>query len=941
EITNTGAVAVNVGGYSFDDDDATAGASGGFPAYLLQPGASMIVLDNDTSTTFRPLWDIDPAIRIIAGSELSNFPGLGAGGDEIYLFNNSNGLVDSFVFGSATEGFSFARFNNGQAVPGGLSSKGVFGAYESDDPDEDVGSPGISTNLPDPLPPFFVAPFKTAGVAGSSLSVSEFRVRSVDPNPGDTNTHALSGAPAWLTLTSVSNGVSRFAGTPTAGDIGSHTFAVIATDNTSLSSSRSYRIDVLPTSSPIILNEYNAVEPVEFLNGGNEDDLDGRSDPIFGRIEGNGGAWAEFVVTQAIDLRSWTLKIVSDDVTRILKLSDHVALSAIPAGTILTFTESKKVTPTSFNQISNLNTNGFAWSNIWMHDPLLIDQENSIHPSIPAIGSDDTRFIWTNAFDQIIYGPSGESIALADTNFNGIGDSQVAVGGVETFRLEANPIPTTTPLNINYDDGGTSSFGAPNQWSNDTITQGFTPYISANTPPQIGLISTDKAVRGGFVAQADFSAGATISSLALPDFIELSTTGTTLTLSNNRALTIADIGTYEVTLQADNGAASNNLSYLVFELEVLHPAPSVVLNEYNAVEPDRYLNGGTGAADEDGAPASGDSQFGRILGNGGNWFELAVVGDDTPGTVNLTNWTIEVGQIVPSGKFVKATTIVLSDASSWSAIAHGTLLTFIERNSVAGGLDTEFNRTDNRATEGYAWSNIHLGTPGFITGTNLNDIRINSSNTAFVIKDATGLVIFGPAGEGIAPVDGVGSSEIFELENDASSSVSPVDDASDTVLGYDDGSSGSTFGSPNLFSPLGSPTDRAQDFTPYIFTASAFEIYLAGLGLEGAQAGDDSDQDGFSNLDEYLLGGNPAIASLTPVTLLDDVTGTISMNVRINDPAYSFIAERSSDLETWVTTELEVSDDVSELGPDFILRQITYGGTAPRMFFRVSTGSQN
>jgi hypothetical protein len=121
----------------------------------------------------------------------------------------------------------------------------------------------------------------------------------------------------------------------------------------------------------------------------------------------------------------------------------------------------------------------------------------------------------------------------------------------------------------------------------------------------------------------------------MPDFIEMTIDGATLTLASNRLLTTADIGTYEVAIQIDSGSTANNLSYLVFLLEVLHPSPTVVLNEYNAVEPDRYLNGGTAAADGDGAPASTDSHFGRIVGNGGNWFELAVVGDDTPGTINL------------------------------------------------------------------------------------------------------------------------------------------------------------------------------------------------------------------------------------------------------------------------------------------------------------------
>lgn len=942
EITNTGATAVNIAGYSFDDDDRISGASGGFPPYVLQSGASMIVLNDAPDTTFRSLWNLDLSIRVISKSEISNFPGLGSAGDEVNLFNNSGGLVDRFTFGAATEGFSFAKYNDGQSVPGGLSSNSVLGAYESDDPSDDVASPGISSDVPSPLPPFFVIPFQTSVIAGSSLSVSEYRVRSVDPNPGDTISLSLSNAPAWLNLISVSNGVGRFTGTPSSDDIGTHTFQITATDNTNREESQTYQIDVLPALTPIILNEYNGVGTEEYLGGGDELEAGAPFDSFFSRIEGNGGAWVEFVVTQNLDIRKWTLEITNEDSTQILKLADHVALESIPAGTILTFSEGNRYLGTSFNQTSRLNIDGYTWTNIWMHDSIVIDQANSTHPTNSPIGSDDTRFTWKNAADEIIYGPSGEKIALSDSNDNGIGDEPIAVGSSEVFRLEANPSASTNPLNINYDDGSSSSYGRPNRWSNDSIIQLFNGFLAVSSPPPITSISTTKAVRGSYSAEASFfDSTHSVTGLAMPNFIEMTTAGATLTLSSNRLLTTADIGTYEVAIQIDSGSAANNLSYLVFLLEVLHPSPSVVLNEYNAVEPDRYLNGGTAAADEDGAPASNDSHFGRIVGNGGNWFELAVVGDDTPGTINLTDWNIEVGKIAPSGKFVSSTTIVLSDAATWSSISHGTLLTFIERNSIAGGLDTEINRVNKIATDGYAWTNIHLGTPGFITGSNLDDIRINSSNTAFILKDSNGAIIFGPAGEGVAPLDGVGSSEILELENDASSKVSPVDDASETVLGYDDGSSGSTFGSPNLFAPLGSEVDQAQDFTPYVQTLTAFNVYLTNLGLAGTAPGDDSDGDSFSNLDEYLFGGNPTDPEVTPITLHDTTNGAISVNVRIDDPIYSFVAQRSTDLQNWVSTELEIVDSDSNLGPDFKFRSIIYEGDAPRIFIRVASQTNN
>jgi hypothetical protein len=930
EITNVGTGAVNVAGYRFDDDSDDFRNAVIIPSHDLSAGASMIVLAETTASRFKTLWNLDASVHVVT---ISNFPGLGKGGDTVFLYNSGGTRIDTFAFGAASEGFSFARFRDGSSVPGGLSSDGLFGAYESDDPEEedfseDVGSPGLAPNLPEPLPPFFNTPFNTAWIAGSALSISEYRIRTIDPNPGDTITLTSSGTPTWLTVTDLGGGIARLGGTPPVAAIGSHEFEITATDNTNRAASQTYRINVLSATSPIILNEYNAVDAGEFLDGGGQNDGGAPSDPVLGRIEGNGGQWVEFVVTQTTDFRGWTLKIENDARSRILKLSDHIALSNIAAGTILTFTNSKQTSPTWLNR----TTGSYTWSNIWMHDAILIDQAKSTHPAGPTINSNDTRFTWSNAADAIIYGPSGESIARKDSNDNGIGDDPVNVGGTEVFKLEANPASTVTPLNVNYDDGGTSTFGSPNKWSDNSMTQSFLAFAGSGTPPAFGSVSETKAVRGAYAVTIT-APTATVTVLQAPDFLSVNTAGGNTVISNNRPLTFADIGTYEITLQADNGAATNNLGYLVYELEVLNPAPAVVLNEYNAVDPNSFLNGTA-------VPTSSDSHFGRIVGNGGNWFELAVTGNGTSGYTNLTGWSIEVGKIASSGKFVSGSTIVLSDPGTWSAIANGTLLTFIDKNTAAGGLDTGFNRENLLASDGYAWSNIYLGTPGIISGSNLTTLAIDSDNTAFLIKDPAGTVIFGPAGEGVAPLSGVNGTEIFKLENDASPLVSPIDVAiTDTMLGYDDGSSGSTFGSPNLFSPLGTTTDRAQDFSAFV--QSPLQIYFADLGIPGADPIDDADLDGYSNLDEYLLGGNPVNPVISPITVFDPVTNTTSVNARVSDPNFVLIPQRSSDLQSWVANELDKVDEASSLGPDFVLRNFTYTGTESRMFFRVTSDLQD
>lgn len=933
EITNTGVGSMNIAGFSFDDDSAIAGTSGPLPAFLLPAGASVIILDEDDTAPFRNTWNLPASLRIISRLELTEFPSFRNIGDSVNLYNPAGNLIDSFSFGPSTEGSSFPRFTDSDAGTGRISINNFLEAYQSNDSSEDTGSPGLSQELPPPLPPFFTGPTSTAAVANTNVAIFAFRILSIDPNPSQLIFLSATGLPPWLSLNDLGGGVANLSGVPPTSAVGNHEFLVTATDNLGNSVSQTYSIDILSDTSPIILNEYNAVAPSQFLGGGDQDDPDGSSDLFFGRIAGNGGPWVEFAITQTTDLRNWTLEITNEEETRILRLSDHIALSAIPAGTILTFTESNQVIPTSLNQTSLLNSAGYTWSNIWMHDPILIDQDNSSHPDNPAITSANTTFTWRNATDEITYGPAGESVALRDSDNNGRGDSLISVGNSETFRLEASADSSINPLDVNYDDAGSSTFGSPNVWSNNTMTQDFAASIAANTPPSFDPISTTKAVRGEYIVDITHTA-APVTIINTPPFLDITSSPGVITISNNRPLSFADIGKYEITLSANNGATN----YLVYELEVANPTPALILNEFNAVAPDRFLNGGTLTADNDGGPTSMDSHFGRIIGNGGNWFELALIGDGNSGFTNLTGWSIEVGQIANSGLFIPESTITLSDPATWSAVAHGTLLTFIDENTAGGGLDTQINLVNELTSDGFAWTNIHLGTPGTVTATGLSELNLNSNNTALLIRNASGTTIFGPVGEGIAPINGISSEEIFELENDPLLTVSTCDESSDSEPGYDDGSSSSTFGSPNLFAPIGSATDRAQDFSN--FTLSPLQAYFINIGIPGADPAADADGDGFTNLEEYLFGGNATNSALFPQTVLDFSTNTVTATVRVNDPNFTLTAERSSNLINWLTDNLTTIDTPSPLGANFVTRTITFQATPgliPRMFFRFNS----
>ena len=81
---------------------------------------------------------------------------------------------------------------------------------------------------------------------------------------------------------------------------------------------------------------------------------------------------------------------------------------------------------------------------------------------------------------------------------------------------------------------------------------------------------------------------------------------------------------------------------------------------------------------------------------------------------------------------------------------------------------------------------------------------VNNDDWQLIIKDSTGTVVFGPAGEGIGGSGGVSSIEIFRLEENPSAFITA------SSLCYDNGNTYSSFGQPNEWSA----GTRVQDFGP-------------------------------------------------------------------------------------------------------------------------------
>ena len=198
----------------------------------------------------------------------------------------------------------------------------------------------------------------------------------------------------------------------------------------------------------------------------------------------------------------------------------------------------------------------------------------------------------------------------------------------------------------------------------------------------------------------------------------------------------------------------------------------IILNEYNAVSSTMFLNGGNALLDNEGGQAS-DSYFGRVLGNGGDWFELVVIKDH----LNMSNWMLD---IFIGGAFNE--TLTLTNHSIWSDLRSGTIITVSE--------DVESDVSYNPAA-GDWWINVQAnnGAGGlYITASNF---AVSEASWQLQIRNSGGAIVFGPAGEGVSPASGVNDSEIFRLEATPSAAVMP------SSADYDDADTQSTFGAAN------------------------------------------------------------------------------------------------------------------------------------------------
>lgn len=208
-------------------------------------------------------------------------------------------------------------------------------------------------------------------------------------------------------------------------------------------------------------------------------------------------------------------------------------------------------------------------------------------------------------------------------------------------------------------------------------------------------------------------------------------------------------------------------------------AADVLLNEYNAVDPTSFLGSGDSAADDKGGRAA-DSYFGRVEGNGGDWFELVVIKDH----LDMRRWKLDIYENKKLDK-----TLNLTNHAIWSDLRSGTIVTVSE--------DVPSDISYDPAA-GDWWINVQANDQGDGLYVDKSSFKVSSKSWQLTIRNAAGAVVFGPAGEGVSPLDGISGTNVFKLRDDPSESI--MADSKD----YGDGSDLSTFGAANRWG--------AQDF---------------------------------------------------------------------------------------------------------------------------------
>ncbi|MBM4099766.1 MAG: hypothetical protein FJ260_07420 [Planctomycetes bacterium] len=505
-------------------------------------------------------------------------------------------------------------------------------------------------------------------------------------------------------------------------------------------------------ASDLILNEWNCIRDDCWLNS---TDLCGvgpagepcatDQDTFFGRRMGNGGDWIELVVTRDhADLRGWKLQwLVAAGG------SSTTTPAPIASGTDVWYGDG------SVAQGEIAFTQDPLWGDVRAGTIITVTRDGT------AIGGLDTDVSFDPCAGDWWMNVKLTSTALLTSTWN-----------ITNIALPA--------LYISHQNWWCRVVDAQGNIAIDAVGEGLT--------------------QGGW-------AGTGISKFEVAKLEDNPGPGTTI-FSNYQDANHSSFGTlnrWNSDLPADfNCPKRQDMSALrsAVRAELCPSCLPLVLNEYNGVKATTFLGGGTATQDANVPPGTAsDAQFGRVLGNGGDWMELVITTDH----LDMRGWRLDWTEVGASGS------IQLSNNSFWQDLRIGTIVTLIQKTTAEGGLSTDLSY--NGTTD--IWVNVNTRDTALVTGTTSTKAghvsgNFTTSNDRWTlsVRDSSGAVVMPAMGEGSVAYSGgnVNGEDICRLRQD-------VLPSTDSTSWFDDAGSASTFGRPNTWTACPAGITVTQSFT--------------------------------------------------------------------------------------------------------------------------------
>ncbi len=155
ELTNFGSTAVNISGWTMDDNSNGTAKVALTGITSIAAGESVIFTENAATASFLSTWF---GSKAPANLQIGNYTGSGVGlgqtGDAVNIFNASGVLQANVVFGAADATSPYQTFDNAAGLNNTtisqLSVVGVNGAFVAANDAVEIGSPGRISAVPEP-----------------------------------------------------------------------------------------------------------------------------------------------------------------------------------------------------------------------------------------------------------------------------------------------------------------------------------------------------------------------------------------------------------------------------------------------------------------------------------------------------------------------------------------------------------------------------------------------------------------------------------------------------------------------------------------------------------------------------------------------------------------------------------------------------------------------